>query len=126
MNDIAAIGFSLLAAFAVLFQIALVVGAPWGELTLGGKFPGKLSASLRLVAAVSGCLLTFFALVVLAKAGLILAEWTNMSKRMIWIVVGYCVLGVIANAATPSRRERMLWLPVVTAMLALSVVVAVG
>lgn len=126
MNDIAAVGFSFLAAFAVLFQIALVVGAPWGELTLGGKFPGKLTASLRLAAAMSGLLLTFFALVVLAKAGLIFAEWTKLSKWMIWIVVGYCALGVIANAATPSRRERILWLPVVAAMLALSIVVAVG
>ena len=126
MNDIAAVGFSILAAFAVLFQIALVVGAPWGELTLGGKFPGKLTAPLRLAAAVSGLLLTFFALVVLAKAGLIFAEWTKSSKWMIWIVVGYCALGVIANAATPSRRERILWLPVVAAMLALSIVVAVG
>ena len=126
MNDIAAIGFALLAAFAVLFQIALVVGAPWGELTLGGKFPGKLTAPLRLVAAVSGCLLTFFALVVLAKAGLIFPEWTHISNWAIWIVVGYCVLGVIANAATPSRRERMLWLPLVAAMLALSFVVAVS
>lgn len=126
MNNIAAVGFSILAAFAALFQIALVVGAPWGELTLGGKFPGRLPLSLRLVAAGSGLLLAFFALVVLTEAGLIFAEWAILSKRLIWIVVGYCALGVIANATTQSGRERVLWLPVVAAMLTLSIVVAVG
>ena len=126
MNTIAAIGFSILAAFAALFQIALVVGAPWGKLTLGGKFPGKLPLAFRLVAAGSGLLLTLFALVVLAKADLISVAWTSFSPWLIWIVVGYCALGVFANAATPSRSERVLWLPVVTAMLALSIVVALG
>ena len=87
---------------------------------------GKRRFLLRVVAAASSLLLVGFALIVLTRAGLAFAEWYSVSRALIWIVVGYCVLGVIANAATRSRRERLLWLPVVAAMLILSIVVALG
>ncbi|MHA1157636.1 MAG: hypothetical protein ACTSP2_02655 [Alphaproteobacteria bacterium] len=50
MTEIAAYLFSVLAGFAALFQMALVAGAPWGERTLGGRWPGTLPPALRPVA----------------------------------------------------------------------------
>ena len=50
---LAAAGFLLVAAF----QVALVLGAPWGEYTQGGGTGGALAGSGRIVAAVS-CLLS--------------------------------------------------------------------
>ena len=48
------------------------------------------------------------------------------ARPWIWIVVGYSGLGVLANAATPSKWERVLWLPVALGLLATSVAVAVA
>ena len=31
--------FLFLTAVAILFQLALALGAPWGKYTLGGKYP---------------------------------------------------------------------------------------
>ena len=53
-------------------------------------------------------------------------EWQPMSRTLIWVVVTYCALGVLANAATPSRWERRLWLPVVFGMLVSSVIVGMS
>ncbi|MDP1861824.1 MAG: hypothetical protein Q8K82_24375 [Gemmatimonadaceae bacterium] len=79
---------------------------------------------MRLVAIFSALLLSTFALIVTVRAGLFLPEWGAASRTLIWGVVIYCALGVLANAATPSRWERRIWLPVVLLMLVTSVVVA--
>lgn len=102
----------------------MVMGAPWGELTWGGKYPGRLPASMRGAAAVSALLLAAFALIVSVRAGLLLPQWAAPSRIAIWFVVAYCAVGVLANAATPSRKERLLWLPVVAVLLACSLLIA--
>lgn len=124
MTKCAALLFTLASAGVGAFQIALALGAPWGELTLGGRWRGRLPSKLRLVPVVSLLLLVCFAAVILARAGFVVPLVQQNSHSLAWVVVGYCVLGSIANAATPSRRERNLWLPVVLCMLALSLVVA--
>jgi hypothetical protein len=124
MSAHAALVFTLLAAGVGAFQLALLCGAPWGELTLGGRWPGRLPAKVRLIPLVSLLLLAGLAAVVLARAGLALPGLGEQADWLVWGVVGYCALGCLANAATPSRRERRLWLPVVIAMLICSLVVA--
>lgn len=42
--------FSALIAFVVLFQFALALGVPWGEMALGGKYPGRLPSRMRIAA----------------------------------------------------------------------------
>ena len=37
-------------AVVIAFQLALVAGAPWGALTMGGTFPGQLPTRMRAVA----------------------------------------------------------------------------
>jgi hypothetical protein len=100
------------------------VGAPWGELTLGGRYKGALPRQIRAVPVISIGLILGFAAVVLSRAGTAFPELANLSIKLIWLVVAYCVLGVIMNTITPSKRERKLWVPVVTAMLVCSLMVA--
>jgi hypothetical protein len=79
---------------------------------------------MRGLALISAALLSLFATVVTVRAGLLLPEGQPLSRTLVWGVVGYCAIGVVANTLTPSRSERRLWLPVVIAMLGCSVVVA--
>jgi hypothetical protein len=124
MPQHAAILFVVLAVMVVAFQLALVVGAPWGELTMGGRWQGVLPARARLVAALSAALMLAFAVVVVARAGLAFASVAPVSRPLAWAVVGACALSALANAASPSRRERAIWLPVAGCLLASSAVVA--
>jgi hypothetical protein len=107
-----------------VFQGALALGAPWGALTWGGQYEGVLPGAMRSVAVISLLLMLFFAAVVLARAGLWGRDWQRRVRRTVWVVVAYCVLGILANAVTPSAWERITWLPVVCAMLVCSIIVA--
>lgn len=124
MQKTAALLFTLASAGVCAFQIALALGAPWGEFTLGGRWRGRLPPLVRLVPLLSLLLLIGFSAVILARAGFGVPFIQPHAQSLAWVVVGYCALGSVANAVTPSRRERTLWLPVVLSMLALSLVVA--
>ena len=124
MPQHAAILFVALAVMVAAFQLALVVGAPWGELTLGGRWKGVLPGRMRVVALLSAMLMLAFAAVVAARAGLAFASAASLSRPLAWAVVGACALSGVANAASPSRRERAIWLPVAACLLASSAVVA--
>ena len=117
--------FTLLAAIVIAFQIALAMGMPWGHLTWGGKYPGQLPEAMRAVAIFSVALLTVFALIIETRTGVLFPVWKSKSRVLVCLVVAYCALGVVMNAITPSFWERMIWLPVVLAMLVCSFVVAV-
>jgi hypothetical protein len=126
ISTYAALIFAFASGGVILFQIALVLGAPWGEFTLGGRWKGRLPIRVRLIPLLSIALLVFFCVVVLARADFLgRASWA-LVPWLIWLVVAYCLLGCIVNAITPSRLERMLWLPVVASMLATSVIVALS
>ncbi|QYF94465.1 hypothetical protein KY495_04410 [Massilia sp. PAMC28688] len=124
MTALAALLFTVLAAAVVLFQLALVWGAPYGALTLGGTYKGALPLPVRVVPALSAILLAAFAMVVLIRADLVLPQWALQARSLIWLVIAYCAVGVAANFFTPSRRERTLWLPVVSLMLVSSAITA--
>lgn len=124
MTTAAALLFTLLCALAIAFQLALLFGAPWGGLSLGGRWPGRLPPAARLLPLFSLLLLSAAAAIVLARAGLAWPALRTVAAPGIWAVVAYCGLGLIANAITPSRRERRLWLPVVALMLLSSLAVA--
>jgi hypothetical protein len=117
---LAALLFCGLAVVVVGFQVALVVGAPWGHLTMGGRHPGVLDATGRALAVVSGGLYVPMVLAVVSAAGFGPAwpRWT------LWGVVAVTALSCLANAVTPSAPERRLWLPIVLTMLACTLVVA--
>ena len=60
-------------ATVILFQAALILGAPWGEYTMGGIYPGKLPARMRAAAGVQIVILLLFASIAASRAGIALA-----------------------------------------------------
>jgi hypothetical protein len=101
--------FLFLTAIVILFQLALALSAPWGEYTLGGKFTGKLPPKLRIANLAQIAVLLFFGAIVLSRSELAFSSFYSFSNVAIWFVAGFFVLGSIANLATPSRGERLLW-----------------
>lgn len=99
---------------------------PWGEIAWGGYYPGVLPTHMRFASVASAFLLLLLGLIVLIRAGLVKSAWQPATKKLIWVVVAYCALGVIANGITPSVWERVIWLPVTMMLLASSIAVAKG
>jgi hypothetical protein len=122
--DLAAIVYLILTVVAVGFQLALALGAPWGELALGGQYPGRLPPLMRAMAVVQAVVLSLLAVIVLSKAGLILPEATADSPNVAYIPVVVMAFSAWMNINTRSVRERKLWAPVTIAMLVCALVVA--
>lgn len=107
-----------------IFQLAIILGAPWGEYTQGGGNIGALPAAGRVFAGVSFLLLVAMALILLARAGM--GPWKSAAPRLLavlgWGTVVYLGLAIALNLATPSSHERMLWAPVSVVMFVLALV----
>jgi len=120
---LAAAGFLLVAAF----QVALVLGAPWGRYTQGGGTSGALAASGRIFAAVSCLLAILMAGAILARAGV--GPLRRLPPRLVtvlaWITTVYAVIAVVLNLITKSTAERAVWAPVSIVLLLLVVTVMV-
>jgi hypothetical protein len=117
--------YIVLTVIIVLFQLALVFGAPLGEYTMGGKFTGKLPLKMRIAALIQIFILLLFVSVVIAKAGLALEKYHNLSKIGIWVVVAFFVLGSIVNLASPSRKEKLVMGPANIIALITTVLIAI-
>lgn len=116
--------FTLLTAGAVMFQLALAGGAPWGSYAWGGRYPGVLPPPMRAASIGSALLLALLIGVVRRRAGFRGAQAAMAARLPAQLVVMFCALSVAANAATPSAGERRIWLPVTLGLLATSVIVA--
>ncbi|MEC9103835.1 MAG: hypothetical protein VX878_08475, partial [Pseudomonadota bacterium] len=86
----AVLGGLIFAALAVVvagFQLGLAAGRPWGHLTMGGRYPGRLPLFMRFSALV-------FALLWLAMAWLVLAHvrgWAVVQGWGLYSVLGLCL-----------------------------------
>lgn len=120
----AAITYGIVSLGVIAFQIALAAGAPWGEIAMGGAFPGQFPPELRVAAVVQAVILLLLALIVLSRAGVALTKWSKVSRWAIWIAVVFSSLSLILNTITPSPRERAIWMPVALIMLISSLIVA--
>lgn len=118
--------FFVFSAIAALFQLALALGAPWGDYAMGGRFPGKWPTKMRIAAVIQIAVLFLLAFIVLVKSGLAFDPLYPIARIAIWFVVAFFVLGSILNLATPSKVERMIWAPVNILLLATSVFVALN
>lgn len=107
-----AFAYAGLAALPVLMHVAVAVGAPIGRFTVGGRFPGRLPPVWRMLALIQAALLGVMAGAVLARTGPVAAPLAPL----FWPAVGLTLLSLVANAASPSRPERMLWTPVLFLM----------
>lgn len=123
MTVIAAWSFAVLAALVVAFQLALVAGAPWGRFTQGGAHEGRLPSPARAAAAASAVVLAGLALLILARAGLLGDAWRAASMPWAWAAVVVSLLTTLANAASRSRYERAVFLPIALGMTAASLIV---
>jgi hypothetical protein len=121
-----AAGFGLLSGMAALFQLALAAGMPWGKLAMGGRFPGRLPALMRVVCLLQAAVLGLLATIVCARAGMPAPASIAQAPQMIWGVVAFSLLSTGANLATPSRPERLLWAPVAVLLTVCSTAVALG
>jgi hypothetical protein len=110
------------------FHAALVLGAPWGEVTQGGGTTGTLGTSGRLVAALS-CLVTA------VMAGAILGRvgrgpfrlWpARLRAGLAWATPLYAGVGAVLDLITRSAAERALWAPVSLLLLGLVTFVMVS
>lgn len=118
---IAAILFAVTIAGVVAFQIALALGAPWGEYAMGGAVRGRFPPALRAVAVVQAVALAILALIVLGHVGIGPLATAGMP---IWVAVATSALAVLLNAASRSGGERRIWVPVSLVLLVSSLVVA--
>src|SRR5512143_982367 len=109
LKRIAALFYAIISLAVVAFQVALAAGAPWGAFAMGGAYPGQFPPALRIGALVQAVLLFALALVVLARAGVLLPGWSRASRWLIWFVVAFAVLSFILNLITPSAGERAIW-----------------
>jgi lysylphosphatidylglycerol synthetase-like protein (DUF2156 family) len=116
--------FGIVVLLIVAFQLALAAGAPWGSLAMGGAFPGQLPPPMRVAAVVQALVLLLFGAIVAARAGLVLPGWRAASRKLVWVVVAYSIVGVVLNTITPSAWERALWLPMTLVLGACAAMVA--
>ena len=124
VRRVAAILYAIVSLGIVAFQLALAAGAPWGAYAMGGAFPGQFPPALRIAALVQGALLIGMAVVILARAGLILPRWSRVSRGLAWVVVAFAAVSLVLNLITPSAGERALWAPIALLLLISSAIVA--
>lgn len=125
MRRVAAPLYTTVSAGVVAFQLALAAGAPWGAYAMGGAFPGQFPLALRVAALVQAALLSGTAAVVMARAGLLLAGWSRVSRWLVWIVVAFAAVSLVLNLITPSTSERAIWAPIALLLLMSSALVAI-
>ncbi|EYD72794.1 hypothetical protein [Limimaricola hongkongensis] len=114
MTQILAFAYAGLTALPILMHLGVAAGAPLGRLTVGGRFPGRLPPAWRALALVQAALLATMAGAVLARAGI----GASPLALLFWPALALTLLSLAANAASPSRPERLLWTPVLFLMAA--------
>ena len=119
----AVVSLVLLAALAV-FQGLLAAGLPLGRFAWGGQ-NDVLPAGLRIGSVVSIVLYAVFAVLILQAAGALDLLPDGVAAVAIWVLAGFFVLGIVMNAVSRSRPERLVMTPVVGVLAAACLVLAV-
>lgn len=92
------------------FQALLVIGAPWGNLSWGGKYPGTVPDRLRAVSGAAA--IAYFSAASFIASGKGSANLRSRTFTAISLLMG---AGTIANAASRSQVERRVWTPTAAA-----------
>ncbi|MFB7891053.1 hypothetical protein ACFC1I_02470 [Microbacterium sp. NPDC056044] len=115
---------AVLGALAVL-QICVAAGAPWGRLVWGGAHR-VLPRRLRIASAASVVLYAGFAAVLLSRAGTLPGGDSQVIRILTWVLFAYFTLGIVMNAISRSRAERLTMTPVCAVLAAATLVVALS
>ena len=126
MSSVAAQIFALLIFVVVLFQLALMLGAPWGNVAMGGRFPGKFPPVMRIASLIQGLVLGVIGFIVLIRGQVLNSNLYEITEIAIWVVVALMGFSLVMNLVTTSRWERIIWAPVVVVLFTCSVVVALS
>lgn len=112
MKGAAGVAVILLAAI-VVFQMALVFGAPLGRAAWGGQHEGVLPKRLRIASGVAALLVYPLIIVaILDSAGLMDVDFIpETGAELMWVFSGLFTLGGIVNLVSRSTLERY-WAPV--------------
>jgi hypothetical protein len=121
---VAMTGVAVLGCLAV-FQLLLVAGAPLGRFAWGGQ-NAVLPANLRIGSVVAIVLYGAFALIILEAAGGVGLLPRGLVGVAIWLLTGYFALGIVLNAVSRSRPERLVMTPVSLALTAVCLVLALN
>ena len=131
MVESVGIGAAVLLVAVALFQAALTLGAPWGDMAYGGQAAiddGVLPARYRAMSAGAALILVFAAWIVVARAGAgpsgPLGE--GFLKWATWVIVGFLVLNTMANLASRSSTERWVMGSTTTIAAVLCLIVALS
>lgn len=122
---ISAIIFTALTGIVILFQGCLAAGVPWGEASMGGKYPGKYPPKLRIFAVLNMIVLAFISMLVLSESELYFSQLKTLSRIGIWVITVFFLIGTIMNTITPSKIERI-WAPVAAIQFVASLIIALN
>lgn len=108
-----------------LFQASLAVGAPWGHFAWGGQHR-VLPTRLRVGSLVSIVLYLAFMIILANRTGLLSWMPERPAQVVAWALVAYFALGVLMNAISRSRAERLTMTPVAVLLFACSFAIAMA
>jgi hypothetical protein len=116
----AAVVASVLLAGLAVFQMMLAAGRPLGRLAWGGRYE-VLPVSLRI-----GSVLSVVSYAVIAWLLWRAVAQPGDAGPWSWIVTAFFGLGIMMNAASRSRPERLVMTPVVAVLAACGLLIALG
>lgn len=130
-SQIVATVAAVLIGGVAIFQVALAVGAPYGDAVFGGKAPtnaGVLTRSFRVLAVVQATVLVLLAWILLARTELVgVSSFAASSLTwMTWVVFAFLVLNTAANFSAPHPIERWVMGPVTLVLSALTLLIALS
>ena len=118
----ALVGVALLGCLSV-FQAFLVAGAPLGRFAWGGRHT-VLPQGLRIGSAASVAVYGIVALLMLQAADAHALLPGGVVDVAMWVLTAYFALGILLNAVSRSRPERLVMTPVVLVLTGVCLVLA--
>ena len=110
LATISAVFLVVMTLVVTVFQIALASGAPWGEYAYGGTKTGKLPTGFRINSVVSAFVMLAISGHYLAQLGVFEPILDPAGNAVVnGVLVGFTGLAALANNATRSKKERMVW-----------------
>ena len=120
-----AFALAVILALIAVFQIALAAGAPWGRLAWGGSHE-VLPAKLRIGSLVAVLIYAVIVMIAFTRLGALHALPDGVAVVAMWVVFGYFALGIVLNAASRSKPERLVMTPTTVVLAVLSLLIALG